>query len=270
LSQAILKKKNKHNVISVTTKVQQVSSRSVMAVVTLFVMIAESVEKIALCAEARRVAPTPPPGSQTMFTPTKMQQCPPKMQQCPPKTQQEIYARWAAVNLIRKTINVRDAIVTHVVATACMDLYVVSVIQIPRPRPRRLRVMALQRRRVLLLSMPPKMQQCPPKMQQQHQQTRQSGFRFRGTRFILLEPAVVVAQRMFFSNVRHVPQQHVQIAMHGMWSFFALMRWITAYNVQAIQQPRSRRVLTRTKPPKMHSPKMQQQSPTHQQQQQSQ
>jgi hypothetical protein len=50
---------NKHNVINVITKVQQANSRSAMGVVTLFVMIAESVEKIALCVETREPTPRP-------------------------------------------------------------------------------------------------------------------------------------------------------------------------------------------------------------------
>jgi hypothetical protein len=85
-----LKKKNKHNVINVTTKVQQASSRSAMGVVTLFVMVTESVEKIALCVETRRVAPPPPSSSQTMFTPPRVLLLflPPKMQQRPPTHQQ--------------------------------------------------------------------------------------------------------------------------------------------------------------------------------------
>ena len=51
--------------------------------------------------------------------------------------------------------------------------------------------------------------------------------------------AVIVAQRMFLSNVRPVPQQHVHIAKVAMWSLFALMRWITAYHVHASHISRS-------------------------------
>jgi hypothetical protein len=70
-----------------------------MAVVTLFVMIAESVEKIALCVETgtgiARVL--------LLFLPPKMQQCPPKTKTHPPKPQQ-VGLKWRPHPVLSKVL----------------------------------------------------------------------------------------------------------------------------------------------------------------------